>query len=368
MIKNIYISVIIPVYNVSGKHLIQCINSILHQTLPIQEYEIILIDDSSTSPDTLDTISLLKKKEQRIQFVQHKNNLGPNEARKTGWRISNGNYIVFVDGDDLITSDALETLKLCALKTKADIVTPGYMRFNESDYSYRNIENRVTSLEQNFIKRLQYFFSNPVFSMCGCLFSAKILSNFVFDLPKGILCEDISNFCRLLFTAKVTSTTHRNLYYYRLHSNSRTSKINKEYIDGLLFGFSDWIKQARRHGILEELSKYILIGIARNVENTIKRSIAYYTKDNNLEFYKIINQLWRGLKKLPINITSSDNNIIKKLENLYSKSISKKSGTIDVFLDEFRKKHTINDYDKNSIFDEGLGPSDIESCTFFTEP
>ena len=99
------ISVIVPVYNVE-KYLDECVNSILDQTY--SNIEILLIDDGSTdnSPNICD---FYEKQDNRVRVI-HQQNGGLSLARNIGIEKSQGDFIVFVDSDDYISTDMLEVM------------------------------------------------------------------------------------------------------------------------------------------------------------------------------------------------------------------------------------------------------------------
>ena len=99
------ISVIVPVYN-TEQYLRQCLDSILCQTF--SDFELILVDDGSSdnSGQICDEYALL---DQRITVI-HKVNCGVSSARNSGLKCALGQYIVFVDADDLINIDYFENL------------------------------------------------------------------------------------------------------------------------------------------------------------------------------------------------------------------------------------------------------------------
>ena len=99
------ISIIIPVYNVE-KYLRECLDSILAQSY--KDFEIILVDDGSTdsSGNICDEYSM---KYENIK-VLHKNNNGLSSARNAGLDIAQGEYILFIDSDDVVSPVMLETL------------------------------------------------------------------------------------------------------------------------------------------------------------------------------------------------------------------------------------------------------------------
>lgn len=115
--NNLLISVIVPVYNVE-EHLEKCLDSILSQSY--QNIEVILVNDGS-SDDSGEICDEYAAKSS-IFVVVHKKNEGVAKARLTGFEISSGDYITFVDGDDYITSNYIEKLVNPIIKYQVDLV------------------------------------------------------------------------------------------------------------------------------------------------------------------------------------------------------------------------------------------------------
>ena len=101
------ISVIVPVYNVE-KYLRRCVDSILHQGLTEDQFEIILVDDGSTD-GSCDICDIYANNDSRCVVV-HQENQGLWAARNTGQKIAKGDYILFVDSDDYIHVDMIKLL------------------------------------------------------------------------------------------------------------------------------------------------------------------------------------------------------------------------------------------------------------------
>ncbi|MDE7478361.1 MAG: glycosyltransferase family 2 protein, partial [Lachnospiraceae bacterium] len=99
------ISVIVPVYNVE-KYVMRCIESILAQTYT--NLEILLVDDGSTDASGK-ICDELAKKDVRIRII-HKENGGPSDARNVGIQEARGEYYLFVDSDDWISENLLESM------------------------------------------------------------------------------------------------------------------------------------------------------------------------------------------------------------------------------------------------------------------
>lgn len=126
MIKKPKVSIIVPAYKVEN-YLSECIDSLLAQTYT--NLEIILVDDKSPdrSGEIADTYS---KKDPRIKVIHKPKNEGLNMARATGLAGSTGEYVMFVDSDDMLVYDCVEKTVRSLLKHKADFV-----RFDKSHFS-----------------------------------------------------------------------------------------------------------------------------------------------------------------------------------------------------------------------------------------
>ena len=93
------LSIIIPIYN-AEEYLEECLESVINQEVPFDEYEIICIDDGSTDNSN----SILEKYNKIIDnlTVFYQNNNGVSSARNKGIKLAKGDYIWFVDADDFI--------------------------------------------------------------------------------------------------------------------------------------------------------------------------------------------------------------------------------------------------------------------------
>ncbi|MCF2684419.1 glycosyltransferase family 2 protein, partial [Faecalicatena contorta] len=115
------ISVIIPVYKVE-KYIQHCVDSILNQTL--QDIEVILIEDGS--PDLCSEICDAYRQQDHRVTVVHKKNSGVSAARNIGLNIASGEYIGFVDADDIVSNCMFEMLYTQAIRLNADICMCSY--------------------------------------------------------------------------------------------------------------------------------------------------------------------------------------------------------------------------------------------------
>jgi len=136
--KEIIASIIIPVYNVES-YLEECLDSIfVHQEIscPI---EVIVVNDGSTD-GSLNILNEYKKQHDFILITQE--NLGIGCARNTGINAATGRYLLFIDSDDYLVPDSLDSLLVYLAVSNVDIVEYDYKIFNKSKRSY-DLNNKL---------------------------------------------------------------------------------------------------------------------------------------------------------------------------------------------------------------------------------
>jgi glycosyltransferase involved in cell wall biosynthesis len=114
------VSVIVPVYN-PGSHIDDCIRSLLGQTMPPGDLELIFVDDGSTdaTPARLDALAA-RHGHVRVEHIP--NSGWPGRPRNVGLDMARGDYVYFVDNDDWLGAEAAERLHATAMLDDADIV------------------------------------------------------------------------------------------------------------------------------------------------------------------------------------------------------------------------------------------------------
>ena len=158
--NNYKVSIIVPIYNVE-KYLKRCLDSIINQTY--SNLEILLIDDGSAdcSGSICDNY---QKKDQRIQVV-HKKNEGQGMARNAGLNRATGDYVLFVDSDDAIELDMIETM-LNGIDDSIDLVCCNLKIYNGIRTVYNRLinVNDIVNKDQLFDLYLKYrkIFTGPV--------------------------------------------------------------------------------------------------------------------------------------------------------------------------------------------------------------
>lgn len=172
------ISVIVPCYNVAT-WLPRCLDSLLNQTY--SNLEIIAIDDGSTD-ETGDIIDAYAARDPRIVAV-HQQNSGLVAVREKGIDVATGQYIGFVDGDDIATSDMFERLLNNAIKYGADISHCG-MAFVWPDGRIDAHYGTGKIVEQDNFAGVRDLLSGQMIepSLCNKLYSRKLMQNSCLDM------------------------------------------------------------------------------------------------------------------------------------------------------------------------------------------
>ncbi|WP_327246386.1 glycosyltransferase family 2 protein [Streptomyces sp. NBC_01320] len=116
----IKVSVVIPVYN-PGRFIEPCIDSLLRQTLPAREFEVLFVNDGSTD-DTPDRLKQLAAEHPHFRVITIPNSGWPGKPRNVGVTEAKGEYVQFLDQDDHLASGALERLYDMGRRNGSDIV------------------------------------------------------------------------------------------------------------------------------------------------------------------------------------------------------------------------------------------------------
>ncbi|MBS4219337.1 CDP-glycerol glycerophosphotransferase family protein [Bacillus sp. FJAT-49711] len=243
------ISVIVPMYN-TEVYIEKTIQSIVNQTY--QNLEIILINDASTDK-TKEIAIKYADKYPWIKLVNQEFNKGVSAARNLGLKIAKGNYITFVDSDDLLTKQALEILYDTAKENDADLVLGLYKNFSKEGTRIGNIYKQFKSLTK---KGRIFTFTNPeIFShvyIVGKLYKKELIEEVSF--PEGIsYAEDQPFTIYSYLNAKRIFVAPSVVYYYRerevgesatqlavkyplknLQSVFDSFQIGRKYVDGFL--------------------------------------------------------------------------------------------------------------------------------------
>ncbi|MBO4815553.1 MAG: glycosyltransferase [Clostridia bacterium] len=212
------ISVIIPVFNCE-KYLEKCLDSVLSQTL--NDIQIILIDDGSTD-NSLEIIKKYANKHSNIIY-KTKSNEGQAIARNLGIEMANGEFICFVDSDDYIEKDMLETLYQNGIENKSDIIICDYFE----DYENKNIYKKSLYIDEgNLIKSYMVCVAGP----CSKIIKTDLIKRNNLKFLENNIYEDLAIIPTLGLYTNNISYCQKPFYHYVIRTNStmQQTKYNEK--------------------------------------------------------------------------------------------------------------------------------------------
>jgi len=224
------VSVIVPVYN-AEEYLVNCISSLLTQTLP--EMEIILVDDCSTDQSAKIISDCRLQFPDKVIALRTEKNCGPGGARNLGIGHATGEYIGFVDSDDLVVSSMYEKMYETAKATGADIVDCGFYHEKEDNAIIYTSDELTGELDGR--QRSELIVSGGY--IWSKIFKADIIKkdkNCQFR-EKAIL-EDADFLTYLFATVKSTANVKEILYKYSYNQKSASNEVASEKYHGNIVG------------------------------------------------------------------------------------------------------------------------------------
>ena len=229
------ISVIIPTYK-PGLYLRDCLLSLSNQSLPYSEYELILVLNGPSTPYRSQLEESLSSLNSDLNSkIEYTSTPGVSNARNIGINSSRGEYIVFIDDDDLVSCDYLSSL--LSLADESRLVIANMLDFVESPletsegyiakaFNCNKLRNRIGLIHGSS------FFS----SSCGKLIPRKIIGNKRFDTSfrlgeDSLFMASLSNKVQ-----NITLTSHVTTYYRRVRpqSASRSHYSFKDRLNSVL--------------------------------------------------------------------------------------------------------------------------------------
>ena len=298
MIINYRISIIIPCYNIAT-HIGQCIDSVLAQSYP--HFELILIDDGSMD-DTLVICQEFAKKEDRIKVFSHENK-GVSYTRNRGVESATGEWLMFIDGDDYIKPDYIESLiaqcdhhvwPICGMIN----VQKGKETENENYHQLLELFPDRIIHKKDFLYLLKYHsYSSPW---------ARMYERSVIIQNKIVFPENVSYQEDLLFNIKYSKhidavkLVNYFGYYYIEHPTSSTGRYhhNFNHIDLLYRELKKYIQSEKDQEILQE---FILQTCLRNISNIFHRDSPKTKKQKKEEIRAIFDHNYYQFSKVYVD-------------------------------------------------------------------
>lgn len=206
-----FLSFIVPVYN-TEKYLAECLDSLLEQDIPHNDYEIICVNDGSTDSSR----RILQEYSERYPniVIVDKENGGLSSARNAGYSFANGDYIWFVDSDDLIQENTLHILKTILAEQHYNRLQIGTYIFNTT-----LTENERLLSQKHELKVNSHYYDSVVW---GSLFERDFLlkNNCRFHYTDITHGEDTVFMYEFISHSPSTRVYDEPLYFYRIRPGS----------------------------------------------------------------------------------------------------------------------------------------------------
>lgn len=268
-----HISIIIPVYN-ADPYIEACLASLVAQTK--DDIEVLLIDDHGHD-DSIERARQFVENHpssKTFRFLSMPHNMGPGPARNMGIEAAQGEYIAFVDSDDVVEPDFCEQLYDAASKHNADIAycQAQLLKGNET----QPIGNPVIENGEFSGKKRRFFLTHYTTLFVSFLYRRSLINEYGIRFPSTRSAEDSYFLTCSLLAAKRIACIDNPLYHYLVHNESLSEVRNPKRYQEKIKSFDLLIQFARDKGFYEDdkeeldyiyLKKAYLLGIFTYIHN-----------------------------------------------------------------------------------------------------
>ena len=337
------VSVIIPMYN-AEKYIGECLDSLLDQTF--QNFEVILVNDCSTDSSRQVAESYLEKFGEHLKIFDNEKNLGAGATRNNGMLRAGGEYIFFMDADDLILADGLERMYKIAKYFDVDVVNcTGFYEVSDDgkERILRRLKRPTETFENIFEMNLEWRIKGLLAknfywaSWRKLLRRDLLLENEVFFPVRFTRGEDVIWTHGVFFFAKKIIHVPLAVYLYRQSFNSllRTKhtdlqKINLN-INAIVQGLK-WLEDVMsrvkffdkkpfyRYAVLKNIAQRYIPKISKDIPKVSQPDLYSSLKQEfGKDFggydillpvlFSIMSNYWKNIEESKKKITELENNL-----------------------------------------------------------
>ena len=267
------VSIIIPIYNVE-KYVAECLNSVISQTYDHSKIECIIVDDCTPdkSMDIVNDIIEEYKGSMNIILSRHETNKGLSVARNTGLDISSGEYIFFLDSDDYLYDNAIETfMKVHAEHLDAEIIIGN--AFDEyHNYNLFKLDRMKSFVNINYL----FLGTTWVITAWNSLIKKELIDRTSIRFMSGIYFEDNPWNYNLLPNASKAIILSEVTYFYRRNDGGIMLGARKEKVGKCC---NDYITILQN--FMKNLDYPALVGRSVMAFNMLINTIDYVEKNRN---------------------------------------------------------------------------------------
>ena len=252
------VSIIIPIYNVE-EYIEECLESVYQQTYP--HIEVILVNDCTpdNSMKIANTIINKYKDKYPTTIINHEHNKGISEARNSGMKIAKGEYIYFIDSDDAIIPDAIESLAQIAINNKNIEAIRGKFTRDKNCLQQTTIESTsIIKLYEGTESKIRYFNNGKAY-VWNILYKRSFIDKYNLSFIPNLLYEDVAFQCILIPSLTHFAELLRTTYFYRTTNNSITLTISPKHIESIIYNLQLIESFICQNATLQRLMKYFTL-------------------------------------------------------------------------------------------------------------
>ena len=221
------LSVIVPVYNVE-EYIRPCIESIFSQGLDEDDFEVIIVNDG-TPDKSMEVIAAIIAAYQNIHVI-NQNNQGVSVARNNGIQMATGEYIYFLDSDDLLIDNSLPYLLDIAISSKVDLVVADFIRMSDNkivQFKNKTFKQRSGKIQEMKGEELFLYDLNPNYCyVWRTLFKKEFLNWSKIRFFPNIHYEDVIFTHQCYLRANLCLRVEWTFIIYRRGHESITTSFN----------------------------------------------------------------------------------------------------------------------------------------------
>lgn len=293
MNKEIQLSIIVPMYNVAP-YVERCLKSLAHQDIPIEEYEIICINDGSLD-NCSEIVRDLQREIPNIILLEQENK-GVSVARNNGLAIAKGKYMMPIDPDDYVVPNCLQYILHKAEQNKLDVLYAAFEIFDKNENSvwrtdYAAIATKTDNGQEGYFAVRGQKIMDPDRSV-AILFNMTLLRDYKLNYPQDVpYLEDGLFIGKVFAVAERVGYSNEDFYQRTTRAGSATNSnlfYTKKATDGFIKAVLDVKKFAKENELLHSQKELINHLIAKFVLLAVFPSIS---KFNLKEYFYILNKM-----------------------------------------------------------------------------
>ena len=282
------ISIIMPIYN-SENFIKESLNSLINQTF--KNFEIICVNDGSTD-NTLKILKEFKKKDKRIHIITQ-NNMGAGFARNVGMKKAKGDYLMFLDSDDIFEQKMLEELFMTIIINNVDVVICNSKNFNSENNSFEknyNISKKKINKTFSSFDIKKDFFNLFIWWPWDKIFKKKFIENLGINFQNLKSTNDLFFIASSVIIAKNISFIDKIFINHRIGIKSSIENSRYKTWDNFYYALKDLKKFIKQKNLYKRFKQDFINYVASfsiwNLETIFNEPFCFlYLKIKN-EWFK----------------------------------------------------------------------------------